>query len=162
MDIISGRGKICNKRPGNKWFKELIANHLEQYSNTKTKMDKSLIVNKIVDEVRENTPSGGFVRKITKTGQWQVLDDTTAREKVGHAIRDALSATHSATSDNKVNKISSIFERPSSSSRLSFSISDKRQHTSSHRRPSVRILRRSLLASQNSILQMFQEAVSDM
>ena len=129
-DIVTGRGKVCYNHPGNTWFKDIIASNLVRYACTKTKMDKSLVVNDIVDDIQEQSPSGGFVKKV-KGGRWIVLDDTVAREKVGHAIRDALAAG--------VNKKSKSKTRSKDVSNLRIS--------------------QSLIDSQNSVLALFREAV---
>jgi hypothetical protein len=40
--------------------------------------------------VRNNSPSGGFVRKDDRTGRWFRIKESEARDKVGHAIRKAV------------------------------------------------------------------------
>ena len=47
----------------------LIAKNLEAYSKATSKMDKSVIVSAIIDEIRGKSPNGGFVRK--EKGEWK-------------------------------------------------------------------------------------------
>ena len=50
------------------------------------------MVTTIVDAIRDSRTSeqGGFVRKDVASGRWYEVGDKTAREKVGHALRDAI------------------------------------------------------------------------
>lgn len=69
-----------------------IDNNLDTYAKATTKHERSMVVTVIVDAVRECRTSerGGFVRKDVPTGRWYEVGDKTAREKVGHALRDAI------------------------------------------------------------------------
>lgn len=60
--------------------------------NAKSKHRKSQVVTIIVDAVKDSSTQarGGFVRKDTVTGKWFEVEDKIAREKVGHALRDAI------------------------------------------------------------------------
>jgi len=64
--------------------------NLKQYVQAKTKIDKSQVVHSIVDHLRQSSSVGGFVKKNHATGRWMAVSDYIAREKVGHALRDAL------------------------------------------------------------------------
>ncbi len=44
----------------------------------------------IVEKIRNGSPEAGFVQKDPKTRGWFVVDDTTAREKVGATIRSLI------------------------------------------------------------------------
>jgi hypothetical protein len=90
-DVITGRGrgKKTFHHVGNRRFRVIIAMNLKKYVNAKTKSDKSLLVTSIVRQVREGSPSGAGFLKMDTTGRWMSLDEDQAREKVGHALRDA-------------------------------------------------------------------------
>jgi hypothetical protein len=62
---------------------------MHAYVECKSKIDKTSIVQSIVDQIRDASPHGGFVRKDT-FGNWYEIGTIAAREKVGHAIRDHL------------------------------------------------------------------------
>lgn len=66
--------------------------NLKRYVSAKTKVDKSQIVHSIVQDLRESSAVGGFVKKNHVTGRWMAVNDYLAREKVGHALRDALNS----------------------------------------------------------------------
>ena len=80
---------------GNIAFRETIEHQLERYHSATSKLDKSLIVIEIVDEIRSRTMNGGFIQQKKdpsdrNTKIWFEIGDTLARAKVGHALRDAV------------------------------------------------------------------------
>ena len=80
-DVICARGKRALEHIGNKRYKGLITKHLQVYSDAKTKLEKSLIVNHIIDAVRNASPQGNFIRE--ENGVWVEVGDAVAREKIG-------------------------------------------------------------------------------
>lgn len=102
-DIVCGRGKGSYNRPGNKRFRSLVATYIPHYMKARSKVDKSMVLNSIIEKVRSYTnPDTGtpaqFV-KYTKSTGWVLIGDEHAREKVGHAIREAVAAQESNNSD---------------------------------------------------------------
>jgi hypothetical protein len=75
---------------GNKYFRRLIHENIGHYLGARTKAEKGDAINLVVDLVKQNNPSGGFVRKDPSTGRWFRIKDLEARDKVGHAIRKAV------------------------------------------------------------------------
>jgi hypothetical protein len=65
--------------------------NLTRYVEAKTRTDKSIVVNNIVDQIWDASPNGGFVKK-DASGFWYVTTNPVAREKVGHALRDCITA----------------------------------------------------------------------
>lgn len=65
--------------------------NLTRYVEAKTRTDKSRVVNNIVDQIWEASPNGGFVKR-ADLGLWYVTTSSVAREKVGHALRDCMTA----------------------------------------------------------------------
>mmetsp|Transcript_177 Transcript_177/g.432 ORF Transcript_177/g.432 Transcript_177/m.432 type:complete len:189 (+) Transcript_177:50-616(+) len=92
-DIVCGRGKQCYNHVGNKRFRVVIAKNLDRYLAAKTKIDKGIVVDSIVEKIRE---TGSFVKQDPKTKLWHEIGDQLAREKVSHALRDTLSAQQEA------------------------------------------------------------------
>lgn len=74
---------------GNIRLRTLIDDLLEDYQRSSTKMERSLIVSRIVEGAIGGN-GGGFVRQDSKTKRWFQVGSRTAREKVGQAIRAAL------------------------------------------------------------------------
>jgi hypothetical protein len=100
-DVVCGRGKGSYNRPGNKRFRSIVETYIPQYISARTKMDKSMVLNAIIDQVNSYTNpdtslAAQFV-KYTKAAGWVMIADEHAREKVGHAIREAI-ATQEHTS----------------------------------------------------------------
>lgn len=99
FDVVCGRGKGSYNRPGNKFFRALVVTFIPQYLSARSKVDKSAVLNSIIDKVRSFTnPDTGlpaqFVKHSKNTG-WIKIGDEHAREKVGHAIREAIAAKES-------------------------------------------------------------------
>jgi hypothetical protein len=108
VDIFCGRGKGFYNRPGNKSFRTLVGSYIPAYLAAKTKVDKSAVLNTIVDKVRNlHDPTTGrpaqFIKFSKKTG-WVEIGDEQAREKVGHAMREAISTVEEGGS-NSVDKL---------------------------------------------------------
>jgi len=68
----------------------LITNSLDRYLAAPKKLDKILVVDNIVKELRDSGFS--FVRRDPKTKVWYDIGDQLAHEKVSHALRDIHSA----------------------------------------------------------------------
>ena len=110
-DVVCGRGKGSYNRPGNKRFRSLVATYIPKYMKARSKMDKSIVLNDIIDKVRSFTnPDTGapaqFV-KYTKSTGWVLIGDEHAREKVGHAIREAIAAQESSSGNESTASSSS-------------------------------------------------------
>ena len=106
-DVVCGRGKGSYNRPGNKKFRALVATYIPQYMNARSKVDKSMILNSIIDKVRSFTnPDTGrpaqFVKFSKKEGGWTEIGDDLAREKVGHAMREAIAANDTGSAKQAI------------------------------------------------------------
>ena len=100
FDVLSGRGSSRFLHEGNRRFRKLIQAYLDRYRTSKSRTDKSRLVFEIVAAVRE---CGGHFLK--REGQeWQDVGDKIAREKVGHALRDAKAANHQKKNNKKKSK----------------------------------------------------------
>lgn len=89
-DVICARGRQAFSHVGNARFRSTVALHVSEYEATKGKAEKSVIVSKIVDIIRESS-DGLFVRFNNRDNRWISLGDVGAREKVGQAMRDTIS-----------------------------------------------------------------------
>lgn len=105
-DILCGRSKSSLNHAGNQVFRETIFSNLDRYDAARTKLDKSLVVTSIVDLLRSKSPNGGFVR--LEGNQWYEIGDQLAREKVGHALRDAIKTRNKREEKKKAEKQSSV------------------------------------------------------
>jgi hypothetical protein len=106
FDVVCGRGKGSYNRPGNKHFRAIVASCVSDYHNAKTKLDKTAVLGGIVDQVQSlRDPQTGkparFV-KYSKQNGWVQIGKDSAREKVGHAMREAVMANEPLSlSDNE-------------------------------------------------------------
>ena len=88
LDVICGRGKACFSHPGNRAFRQSIADALKSYQTCDSKLVKGQMVTGIVEDIRSG--GGGFVRYDLESRMWYDIGDEAAREKVGQTIREAL------------------------------------------------------------------------
>ena len=77
-------GKAAKEHAGNRWYRFLLAEHLQEYSEATTKQEKSYIVIKIMTIIRKYSKRGGFVKKVD--GVWHDVGDSHAKEKVGSNV----------------------------------------------------------------------------
>lgn len=96
---------ICNCRTqksfdhvGNRRFRVIIENHSISYEASKSKLDKGLIVMSIFKTIQD--AGGNFIRKSRNNSNWEILSSGQAREKIGHSLRDAISAQDQSSRRN--------------------------------------------------------------
>lgn len=89
LDVCSGRGKRNWNHAGNVAFRNLIQSQVDAYMAAKSKNDKTAIVLMILDEMRNK---GYNFLKINKEGRWYDMGDAQARDKIGHGLRDQVTA----------------------------------------------------------------------
>lgn len=137
-DVVCGRGKGSYNRPGNKRFRSLVSTYIPQYISSRSKVDKSTVLNAIMEKVRSYTnPDTGlsaqFV-KYTKNVGWVQIGDEHAREKVGHAIREAIAAKENAPAkdEEKATAITKQIDLLSQQQLLFAGMRVKRPSCSSH------------------------------
>lgn len=87
-DVLCGRGTSYRNHWGNRQLRAVVDQHLEQYISSETKLAKTHIINCITESIRE-TGNCRFVNYDERLGYWYEIGDQLAREKVGHAMRDA-------------------------------------------------------------------------
>eukprot|EP00522_Entomoneis_paludosa_P013679 CAMPEP_0172442152 /NCGR_PEP_ID=MMETSP1065-20121228/2626_1 /TAXON_ID=265537 /ORGANISM="Amphiprora paludosa, Strain CCMP125" /LENGTH=465 /DNA_ID=CAMNT_0013191895 /DNA_START=87 /DNA_END=1484 /DNA_ORIENTATION=- len=101
-DVICARGKKALEHAGNKRFRAMVSGNMDTYSKAKTKLEKSLIVSHIIDQVRQASPPGGFLREDEDApGVWFEVGDAVAREKIGQGFRDLLHTQYRSSTKAK-------------------------------------------------------------
>lgn len=94
-DCICGRGKQIYNHIGNVRFRLIVSLHMERYVVARSRLDKALVVASVVDSVQAK--NGRFIKMDDTTKTWIELIDHVTREKVGHALRDAICAREKDT-----------------------------------------------------------------
>ena len=86
-DVLCCRGKVALEHEGNQRFRALVQSHLQAYSTSGCKYQKSKIVSHIVSSVKQacGPEGGGFVKFIDDA--FFEVGDRFAREKVGQTVR---------------------------------------------------------------------------
>ena len=88
-DVLLGKQRDAFNHIGNRSFRSLIQDHWERYNNASGRCERTAIVVQIVEFLREERQVR-FLKKDNSAGRWYIVHDSVAREKVGHAIRDAI------------------------------------------------------------------------
>lgn len=81
MDFLPG---------GNKRFRDAVTASLDQYMKAETRFEKSLVVHSIIDSIHQL--GGRFLKKDFDSSLWFEMSRQQCKEKVGHAIRDAVNS----------------------------------------------------------------------
>jgi hypothetical protein len=71
---------------------------LDKYSQARSKLDKSSVLNDVVEQVRVASPRGGFIKQDEATRRWFEVGDFLAREKTSQTFRDALHEHYKSSS----------------------------------------------------------------
>lgn len=90
-DVVCGRGKGSYNCPGNRRFRTIVKKYISQYSAAKSKMDKSNVLQTILDVFLQTT-LGRFVKWDKVAQEYVEIPLNEAREKVGHAMREAIAS----------------------------------------------------------------------
>lgn len=104
-DVIVGRGKVCYNHTGNRRLVHIVKTLLPSYSaDESTKKSRSELINGVVDQIRESSPDGGFIRFDADTKRWFRVKERVAREKVSQTFRDALNDRYKSSATSKILK----------------------------------------------------------
>lgn len=96
-DIMCGRGKGCSNWVGNRRFLVTVTMNKQRYLDASTKAAKSKVVDEIVRTIESNSPNAGFIKQEPSSGRWYKISHQQARNKVAHAMRDAIGAKDKKT-----------------------------------------------------------------
>ena len=90
-DVLCGRGKKNYNSLGNQRLRRIVDSYVEQYSAATSRQDKSDILSAIVNDVRQASPHGGFIKQDPATERW--FEVGAYFEFLGEAIAGILCAT---------------------------------------------------------------------
>ncbi|KAL7574832.1 hypothetical protein ACA910_010671 [Epithemia clementina (nom. ined.)] len=86
LDVLCGRGGRSNHHPGNKRYRQVVAEMKLSYRHAEAKTIKTDVSRAIVDHVYGY--GGRFIKKDEETGKYFVLSQTEARKKTSQALRE--------------------------------------------------------------------------
>eukprot|EP00934_Nitzschia_sp_Nitz4_P003682 Nitzschia sp. Nitz4//scaffold141_size107518//87781//88335//NITZ4_004295-RA/size107518-processed-gene-0.92-mRNA-1//1//CDS//3329536345//3672//frame0 len=90
-DVLCGRGGATNNHPGNKKFRSIVAEHMDEYLQARKK-EKATIAKRIVTQIKE--AGGRFLKRDQDTDVWVEVPERRAREKTSQALREGLDVRH--------------------------------------------------------------------
>jgi hypothetical protein len=100
-DVVAGRGKRNWNHPGNIQFRNIVRSHVPNYVEAITKAGKTHVVVVIVQIIRDK---GGYFLQQNPEGKWYDIGDHSAREKVGHSLRDHVTSMQKLSDKEKTVK----------------------------------------------------------
>jgi hypothetical protein len=98
LDILVGRSRNVVNHEGNIRFRRIVSSFVPQYFEKDCRTTRCRLV---VDIIAAIQLSEGRFLKQSPCGHWVVLSQKEKRNKVGHALRDAASASSTHVSSNK-------------------------------------------------------------
>ena len=88
-DCLVGRGGGTNHHPGNKRYRQIIADNRATYKGLpRSGSDKANLAMKIVQNWRAQEPTGRFLKINEETRLWDDVGDELARVKVSQSLRE--------------------------------------------------------------------------
>jgi hypothetical protein len=84
FDVICAKGNKAKNQPGNLRLRKFVEQYSQDYGNSTSRLQKTMLVNQIIYSVRSF--NGGFVK--FEKGQWHDVGDAMARETVGQSLRE--------------------------------------------------------------------------
>lgn len=98
-DVVCARGRTYWDHHGNQTYRELIAGATQRYAQSTSKLEKSMIVTEIIEQIHDR--NGMFIKKQRKGGDWIEVDEEQIREKVSQSLRDGLSGLYRSATQAK-------------------------------------------------------------
>ena len=91
-DVICGKTGLQSYHSiGNRRFRVLISLFVTHYRKATTKSNKSWVVINIIDTIHAH--GGSFIKLDRASGRWYEIGRRLAKDKVGHALRNALAGS---------------------------------------------------------------------
>ena len=84
-DVLMGRGKPIQERPGNVRFREMLHKRIDKYEQCEGGFKSKSVSAYIVRILKEE--GGRFLKELDDGAGWVEVDEATARTKVSHLIR---------------------------------------------------------------------------
>lgn len=97
-DIKYGRHRDAFNNVGNRRFRITISLNIERYLAASTRREKAEVIGSIIELVEGN--GGYFLKWSVQRQDWIALNSKQARAKVGHAMRDMITARDSLAAEN--------------------------------------------------------------
>ena len=86
-DVIKGRGVPTQNHPGNRYFRQLVADRKPQYALMQKTAEKEAIAIQILKAVQSQTPPGRFLDK-RDNGSYYIVDRKVVLVKIKQALRE--------------------------------------------------------------------------
>ncbi len=85
FDVIMGRGRQGQSRPGNRQYRQLLLTYRSKYESANN-FEKTLVAELVLKIMKER--GCRFLKKSDESVGWVEVSDEVAREKISHAFRN--------------------------------------------------------------------------
>ncbi|KAL3800452.1 hypothetical protein HJC23_011689 [Cyclotella cryptica] len=86
-DVLSGRGNLANRHPGNEHFRALVKSYKKEYVAC-PKASKPMYSRLIYDQIHSMEPPGRFLKQDPTTKVWSCIGKKKAIDKIRQALRE--------------------------------------------------------------------------
>jgi hypothetical protein len=98
FDCLCGKDTTFGNHPGNRIFRQKILDSLPLYRAAKSKMDKMRVTKSVIEFMKKK--NSRFL-KLKNNGSWAEIDGQSARDKISHALRFAVSQQKKQVQENQ-------------------------------------------------------------
>ena len=130
FDICSGRGKKNWNLEGNVAFRSYIQTKVAEYIDARTKVEKTKVVVTILSSLRQQ---GFQFLKEGKDKRYYDIGDKEARDKVGHSLRDQVTALKQKSQKSQQQELHEVVGGEMHQRRPSLTLSDSGNETEMRR-----------------------------
>ncbi|KAI2490311.1 hypothetical protein MHU86_24275 [Fragilaria crotonensis] len=106
-DVLCNRSRHAFNHVGNRRFRVIVENHAPGFAALRTKAERSLMIQSILGIIK--AAQGKFVEK-NKDGTWDEVGLVKRKEKVGHALRAAITAVKSKDKTRTIYDVLGVFQ----------------------------------------------------
>lgn len=89
-DVLAGRGNGVQNHQGNIFYRELIHDHKFEYI-TAARDSKIMLCELVYERITNRSPPGRFLKRDSRTKQWNEMSRKDAIKKIGQAFREGAS-----------------------------------------------------------------------
>lgn len=87
-DVLAGRSNIAFTHEGNERLRERIVEHLEEYKNCASRIEKTKVIRRVIGKI--SAEGGRFLRHDKIAKRWYDAGFKEAHVKISHSFRDAV------------------------------------------------------------------------
>jgi hypothetical protein len=100
--VLIGKGQDVSNSPGIQRLRLLGAQVITKYRDTKSRREKTLILDRLLETTKAACPVGAFIRSVGRNA-WVEVSDLVARQKIGSILRNLAHDRYRSSAPSKQN-----------------------------------------------------------